>query len=106
MSSITVAALELNSTPLVSGLIDEVAVTDGCQGLQHSAPDTIGVITVKLSHLPHDTLDHVSLPDTREDPPQQAGKPEQRITEDVEGTGQIDNDIFLLAGQSQTADPV
>ncbi|KZP16171.1 hypothetical protein FIBSPDRAFT_934760, partial [Athelia psychrophila] len=88
------AVLGLAITPLMSGMVEPVAGTGGHMDSKHSAPNSIGRMTVKLcwqSHAPPQLPDisTVSIP--------QMSQLERRIPEDVEEDLKIVNQEQALA---------
>ncbi|KZP22182.1 hypothetical protein FIBSPDRAFT_1043671 [Athelia psychrophila] len=75
------SVLGLAIAPLVSGVVDPAARTAGHMDSKHSAPDSIGLMTVKLCQL---SLAPPQLPDTSIVSVPQMSQLERRIPEDVE----------------------
>ncbi|KZP05590.1 hypothetical protein FIBSPDRAFT_1004571, partial [Athelia psychrophila] len=70
------AALELAIAPLVSATIAQVTVTDVGHGLKYLTPDSMGIITVKLSRPAHNPTSLPQLPNICAEPTPQMGDPE------------------------------
>ncbi|KZP16158.1 hypothetical protein FIBSPDRAFT_832112, partial [Athelia psychrophila] len=94
------AVLGLAVAPLVSGMVDPAAGMDGYMGSKHSAPDSIGLMTVKLCRLSHEPPNVLQPRDTCSVSVPQMGQPERRIPEDVAEDLEISNVQQALARTS------
>ncbi|KZP07427.1 hypothetical protein FIBSPDRAFT_902065 [Athelia psychrophila] len=74
------AALELAIAPLVSATIDQATVTAVGNGPKHFTPDSMGIITVKLSRPPHNAPSPLQPSSVYAQPTPQMGDLEGLIT--------------------------
>ncbi|KZP16212.1 hypothetical protein FIBSPDRAFT_934780, partial [Athelia psychrophila] len=85
------AVLVLAVVPLVSGMVDPAVETDGYMGSKDSAPESIGLMTVKLCRLSHEPPNVLQLRDTCSVSVPQMGQVERRIPEEVAEDLEISN---------------
>ncbi|KZP16196.1 hypothetical protein FIBSPDRAFT_895239 [Athelia psychrophila] len=74
------AALELIIAPLMPDMREQVTVTDVGKGPKHLTPDSMGIITVKLSLPAHNSPSLLQLSGTHAKPTPQMGDLEEVIT--------------------------
>ncbi|KZP07420.1 hypothetical protein FIBSPDRAFT_922853 [Athelia psychrophila] len=80
MTTIIAAALELTIAPLMPDTREQGTVVDDGKGSKHSTPDSMGIITVKLSRPPHNPLSLLQLSSIYAEPTPQMGDLAEVIT--------------------------
>lgn len=81
MTEIIEAALELTIAPPMPDMREQVIITDvDSSGSPRSAPDSIGLITVKLAQILHNPPILLQLPGIYNKPIQQMAEMEERIS--------------------------